>query len=113
MGMEVDTKKLIITLGQLDKAIDASMPDIYQRFYQQTPISATKGKHVGGNARNNTTLQGRTIQANYNYAAVLDAGRGFRDGQMRGSVQAPNGMSKPTIEYAKQVILQKIKSVGL
>jgi hypothetical protein len=104
--MSVNTNNLIITFKQLDQAIDASMPQIYQRFYQLTPVKT-------GNARSNTSLNGRTIQAQYPYAGVLDAGRGFRDGQMRGSTQAPNGMSQPTIDYAKQIILQKIKSVGI
>lgn len=48
-----------------------------------------------GNAQRKTQLKGQTIQANYAYAEVLDAGRGNRDGQMRGSTQAPQGMTKP------------------
>jgi len=104
--MSVNPNKLFITLAQLDRAIDASMPQIYQKFYQLTPIKT-------GNARSNTSLNGRTIRGTYPYAGVLDAGRGFRDGQMRGSTQAPNGMSQPTIDYAKQIILQKLKSVGI
>jgi hypothetical protein len=48
-----------------------------------------------GNARRKTILQGNTIKANYPYAQVLDEGRGVRDGQMRGSTQAPKGMTKP------------------
>lgn len=48
-----------------------------------------------GLARRNTTLKGNSIQANYSYAEVLDQGRSVRDGQMRGSKQAPKGMTKP------------------
>jgi hypothetical protein len=62
-----------------------------------------------GNAKRNTTFNraNEEIVSNYPYAEVLDQGRGFRDGKMRGSKQAPKGMSKPTEEYiAKQ--LQKI-----
>jgi hypothetical protein len=62
-----------------------------------------------GNARRKTRFDraNEQIVADYPYAEVLDQGRGVRDGQMRGSTQAPKGMSKPTEEYiAKQ--LQKI-----
>ena len=106
MGMSVDLNKLTIKLSQLNKIIDQSMPQIYQKFTQLTPIDT-------GNARSNTSLSGRTITANYSYADVLDQGRGFRDGQMRGSIQAPNGMSKPTVDYALDLIIQKIKNLGI
>jgi len=104
---------LTVKLSQLNQAIDQVMPQLYQNFYNHTPVGPTKGKRVGGNAKANTQLQGRTIRADYQYAAVLDAGRGFRDGQMRGSVQAPDGMSKSTIELAKQLIIQRMKNIGL
>jgi hypothetical protein len=57
-------------------------------YQKLTPVKS-------GNARKRTTLKGNSIQANYPYAEVLDAGRGNRDGQMRGSTQAPKGMTKP------------------
>ena len=72
----------------------------YQTFIQKTPIKT-------GNARKNTKLQGTTINANYGYADVLDKGRGIRDGQMRGSEQAPEGMTKPTIEALRQYVYQQ------
>ena len=37
----------------------------------------------------------------------FDKGRGYRDGQMRGSDQAPEGMTKPTIEDVREMVLQK------
>ena len=107
MGMSVDLNKLTIKLSQLNKIIDQSMPQIYQKFTQITPLGKT------GNARSSTSLSGRTITANYSYADVLDKGRGFRDGQVRGSIQAPNGMSGPTIDYARNLIIQKIKNLGI
>lgn len=55
-----------------------------------------------GNARRKTTLKGNSIQANYPYAEVLDAGRGNRDGQMRGSTQAPKGMTKPWEQWLQK-----------
>lgn len=63
----------------------------HRRFYQYTPERT-------GNAKLNTKLNGNEIQTNYNYARVLDQGRGMRDGQMRGSTQAPKGMTQPTID---------------
>jgi hypothetical protein len=97
---------LTIKLSQLNQAIDQVMPQLYQNFYQNTPVKT-------GNAKANTLLQGRTIRADYAYAGVLDAGRGWRDGQMRGSVQAPNGMSQSTIQLARQLIIQKIQQIGI
>jgi hypothetical protein len=72
----------------------------YGEFVKNTPVKT-------GNARSKTTLKGNTIDANYGYANVLDKGRGFRDGQMRGSEQAPQGMTKPTIDALRQYIYQK------
>lgn len=72
----------------------------YQQFVKHTPIRS-------GNARNNTVLQGNSIICNYSYSEVLDKGRGYRDGQMRGSEQSPEGMTKPTIEDVREMVLQK------
>ena len=66
-------------------------------FIKNTPIDT-------GNARRRTEKHQDYIQANYPYAQVLEKGRGFRDGQIRGSNQAPKGMSQPTIEYIRQWI---------
>ena len=79
--------------------------DAFATFQGITPVRS-------GNARNNTRLTGMTIEADYQYAQVLDAGRGFRDGQMRGSNQAPDGMSTPTqqtIRTSLQRNLSRIK----
>lgn len=62
-----------------------------------------------GKARRNTDLRGNEIVANYPYAKVLDDGRGFRDGQMRGSEQAPDGMSKPTLEYIQRTVARVMR----
>jgi hypothetical protein len=73
----------------------------YKTFKDITPIKS-------GNARKNTHLNGNTIEADYDYAGVLDAGRGVRDGRMRGSDQAPIGMTKPTIEFIRAYVLSKL-----
>jgi hypothetical protein len=81
------------------------MPQLEKEFIKNTPVAT-------GNARANTSLHGNVIEADYPYAFVLDAGRGFRDGQMRGSVQAPDGMSEPTRELAKKIIPQIVKQLA-
>lgn len=57
-------------------------------FKKLTPVDT-------GNARRRTTLQGDTIKANYKYAEVLDQGRHSTPRGMRGSDQAPQGMTRP------------------
>lgn len=65
-----------------------------------------------GRAKNSTRLNNNRIEANYPYASVLDAGRGFRDGQMRGSTQALDGMTRPTIKEVDRLVRQYIKKAG-
>lgn len=64
----------------------------YDFFKKVTPIRS-------GNARRSTdfksTLQGGDITGNYNYANRLNAGY---------SRQAPQGMTKPTIEEIRRLI---------
>ena len=69
----------------------------YPVFVKNTPIDS-------GKARRQTEKHQDSIVANYEYAQVLEKGRGFRDGQLRGSNQAPKGMSTPTIDYLRQYI---------
>lgn len=88
--MKFDATRYKQTLGNLVKLKMAVMPTVYQEFLKNTPVDT-------GNARRNTRLNKLDIEANYAYAGVLDAGRGFRDGQMRGSTQAPNGMTQPAL----------------
>jgi hypothetical protein len=66
--------------------------DAYQYWKNITPIKT-------GNARRRTSLQGKTIKADYQYAVPLD--RGW-------SKQAPRGMSGPTDKYIKQRIARHI-----
>lgn len=61
-----------------------------------------------GRARRQTTLQGSTIKANYPYAEVLDAGRGVRDGQVRGSTQAREGMTKPWTKWMEAEVNKRL-----
>jgi len=103
--LKIDQSKMTAKINNLKKVVDQCMPEIYDYFERTTPIAT-------GNARSKTYRQGKTIYAEYPYAQVLDAGRGYRDGQMRGSEQAPNGMVKPTVEFAKDLITTRMKIEG-
>lgn len=77
--------------------------EAFQVFKDTTPIRT-------GNAKRHTTLKGNTIEANYPYAQVLDKGRHMTPRGMRGSEQAPEGMTKPTEDYIKQRLAQIFKA---
>lgn len=88
--------KVLSTLNDKNIAGEA-----YKKFVDVTPIKS-------GNAKRNTKLNGNTINANYGYANVLDKGRHMTRRGMRGSEQAPQGMTKPTIEHIRQYVKQKL-----
>ena len=108
---KVDSKRFAEKMGRVSKVVQTTvMPLVYREFVRNTPVAAKNG----GNARAHTSFNTSTarIEARYPYAEVLDKGRGYRDGQMRGSLQAPQGMSKPTIDYARKLIKQFIQQQG-
>jgi len=71
------------------KEIQQLPQEAYKVFVQETPIQR-------GNARRNTKLKNKTIEANYPYAKRLNEGY---------SKQSPAGMVKPTEEFiAKQFV---------
>lgn len=76
--------------------------EAYNYFVNVTPIKS-------GNAKRSTKLQGSDIAANYPYAAVLDKGRHMTTGGMRGSIQAPKGMSQPTDKFVEKYIKKQSK----
>lgn len=105
INMKIDSSGLNTKMGKARQVVAQSMPQIFQKFIQTTPVDT-------GNARSQTNLQGKVIHANYPYASVLNDGRGFRDGQVRGSIQAPNGMVEPTRKFAIALLKQKIANLG-
>jgi len=107
VDVKIDRTKLTAKITDLRKVTDQAMPQVYEFFVRETPIA-----QGGGNAREHTVYHANRIIADYPYAAVLDAGRGYRDGQMRGSEQAPHGMTEPTREFAQKLIPQLIKKLG-
>lgn len=90
------------TLDKL-KTVQAQLANLpaeaYQYFRRITPVDT-------GHARRNTSLRGRVIHASYNYAEVLDKGRHMTSSGMRGSRQAPLGMSKPTEQFIRNRVRQ-------
>lgn len=73
--------------------------EAFQEFVKVTPVDT-------GNARRHTSRSGNTINANYQYAGVLDKGRHMTGSGMRGSNQAPRGMIKPTQEFIARRVKQ-------
>jgi len=88
--------KVLNTLNSNNIAKEA-----YTKFKDVTPIKS-------GNAKRSTKLQNNTINANYGYANVLDKGRHMTRRGMRGSEQAPQGMTQPTIDHIRQYVKQKL-----
>jgi hypothetical protein len=87
---DFNANKLLEDLTALKDVRAKVMPKVFETFYNNTPVRK-------GNAKSRTRLVNGDIVADYAYAGVLDAGRGFRDGQVRGSTQAPKGMSEPAL----------------
>jgi len=75
--------------------------EAYNKFKDVTPEKS-------GNAKRSTKLQGNQINANYAYANVLDKGRHMTRRGMRGSEQAPTGMTEPTIKHIREYVKQKL-----
>ena len=76
--------------------------EAYKEFVDNTPVRT-------GNARSKTKLNGKKIEANYSYAGILDKGRHMTTRGMRGSEQAPQGMSRPTLDFIKKRIKQILR----
>lgn len=91
-------------LDQIEKAIDPDRlaKQAYDVFKKNTPIKT-------GNARSKTSLQGNEIHASYPYASVLDRGRHMTSSGARGSLQAPKGMTEPTLKFIQDYLKKELK----
>jgi len=98
VSIDSDIKKFQTALNKYAGLKAQVMPKVFQTFYDVTPVKT-------GNAKRNTRLKGQDIEANYAYAGVLDAGRHMTARGMRGSDQAPKGMSAP----ARATLDQEVK----
>lgn len=96
----VDT--LTSKLKKVQEKLKKLPQEAYKEFKGITPIKT-------GNAKRRTKLVKGEIQANYAYAEVLDKGRRMTPKGMRGSEQAPEGMSKPTQKFIDKRVKQILK----
>ena len=86
----------------LDVLNDRNISQVaFKKFVDVTPIKT-------GNAKRSTKLQNNSINADYNYAQVLDKGRHMTSRGMRGSTQAPKGMSEPTLDHIRQYVFTRL-----
>jgi len=86
----------------LDTLNDKNIAQVaFTKFKDVTPVKS-------GNAKRSTKLNGNNINADYAYANVLDKGRHMTNRGMRGSEQAPIGMTEPTIEHVRDYVKQKL-----
>jgi hypothetical protein len=81
------------SLGKIKNGLPLVQKQAFNKFVSLTPKKS-------GNARQRTKLVGDSIFANYPYATRLDNGY---------SSQAPQGMTKQTIEYFKQLLKRLIR----
>ena len=108
INYKVDFSKLDKKFDKLKTLERELMPQVFDEFVAITPIAEKNG----GNARRNTTYNGNVIAAMYPYATVLDDGRHLTERGMRGSLQAPEGMSKPTLKKVPQMAKDIVKRLG-
>ena len=102
MSITLTVNTMTSSLKSIRNKLNNLPKEAYQEFVKVTPVKT-------GNAKRNTKLKGKTIEANYNYAKVLDKGRHMTSKGMRGSDQAPDGMSKPTEVFIKKRIDQILR----
>ena len=103
---EIRVSRNLITpaLKKIRQDINALPKELEKKFKELTPIDT-------GNARRRTRLvNNKRIQAAYSYAQVLDRGRHMTSRGMRGSKQAPNGMTKPLRLWYKQHIRKLLRA---
>lgn len=86
MRRNTQGKKLERRMEEVERWLDDLPKNMSEQFVKNTPIDT-------GNARNSTSLRGRSIVADYPYAGPLHKGS---------SQQAPEGMTTPTIEWVRQ-----------
>lgn len=81
----VGQNKMKSRLREIERFLDRLPGEMHDEFVKQTPIRT-------GNAKRSTELKRDEIQGNYAYANRLNKGW---------SRQAPQGMTEPTIEFAR------------
>lgn len=72
--------------------------ELYTEIKATTPVDTGRARAGWRKKEFNNKVE---ISNAVPYIGVLDEGRGFRDGQMRGSKQAPKGIIGPSLEAIK------------
>lgn len=93
MAIKKTSDAVTPSIANLIRNLNTLPQKAYDFWVKTTPVDT-------GNARKKTTLQRRTINANYNYAVPLDKGH---------SRQAPQGMSKPTGDFIQKTLRQMLR----
>jgi hypothetical protein len=94
--VELDAKFNSNNISNMLKEVKRELKKVPQEAYDFFVAHTPKKT---GNARSKTKLKGSVIQADYQYAEVLDKGRHMTSRGLRGSDQAPEGMTKPTEKF--------------
>lgn len=103
ISLDIQIKSNVPNMLNRIKQKLANLPqEAYKEFVSVTPVRS-------GNAKRSTKLKGNTIEANYAYAGVLDKGRHMTNRGMRGSKQAPRGMTQPTVDFLRKRVSQIVK----
>lgn len=98
----IDTTGLKKKIERATNVKSFVMKKAYSYFLAKTPIDQ-------GYARSQTKLVRDTIECRYPYAEVLDRGLHQTPQGQRGSNQAPEGMTAPTIKQFAPWVEQYIK----
>ena len=102
MSVTLKVNTITSSLKRIQRKMSKLPAEAHREFLKNTPVKT-------GNARRKTRLQGNDIKAQYPYAEVLEKGRHMTPRGMRGSEQAPEGMSKPTEEFIQKRITRILK----
>lgn len=103
MSVTLTVNLITNSLKSIQRKLDKLPQEAFKEFVKNTPVKT-------GNAKRNTKLKGTTIHADYAYGEVLDKGRHMTSRGMRGSEQAPQGMSKPTEDFIQARTKQILKA---
>lgn len=104
MNVRVSRNLMTPALKNISNALQKLPSDTHQQFVKTTPIDT-------GNARTKTKLvNNKRIEANYPYAGVLDKGRHMTNRGVRGSKQAPRGMTRPVREWMRNFIRKLLRT---
>lgn len=103
ISLKIEIKSTLPTaLNRIKQKLDKLPQEAYKVFRDNTPVKT-------GNAKSKTRRRGNVIAADYSYAGVLDKGRHMTPRGMRGSKQAPQGMTKPTVDFIRNRVRQIVR----